>query len=67
MRYRFWMWVHDTLERSWHWVYYNKLRTVEDHMKHTMVREPYNVTYVYRNSATGATIPVSPKGKEAVQ
>lgn len=25
MRYKFWEFIHDWLERSWHWVYRNKL------------------------------------------
>lgn len=25
MRLRFWMWIHDALERMWHWVYRHKV------------------------------------------
>ncbi len=34
MRFKFWSTIHRLLESAWHWVYFNKLRTIGDHMKH---------------------------------
>ena len=28
LRYLFWRWVHDQIERLWHWVYYRKLKPI---------------------------------------
>lgn len=29
MRLRFWLWVHNTLERMWHWVYRHKVAPLQ--------------------------------------
>ena len=58
MRRRFWQFVHDQLERSWHWVYYHKLEP--ERAKHMRRMISYNYTYVYRNSETGKETPVAP-------
>jgi len=28
MRLKFWRWAHDTAERLWHWIYYNRIPEV---------------------------------------
>jgi len=49
MRRKFWLWVHDTLERAWHWVYYKKLvRPLPRIMDFPII---YHVEYI--NSKTG--------------
>jgi hypothetical protein len=47
LRYRFWLWVHDALEKAWHWVYFNKMRTVEHHIKH--VAPPWKYSKVFED------------------
>ena len=43
MRRRFWNFVHDALERAWHWVYYHKLHDP----KYLDSICPKNITYTF--------------------
>ena len=46
LRYKFWSWAHRKAESLWHWIYYRKLKPLED----PKLAVPVNYTYVYEGS-----------------
>ena len=63
MRRRFWQFIHDQLERAWHWVYYHKLHDP----KYLTESVPVNYTFVYGRSAAVALDLPATKSAENVQ
>jgi hypothetical protein len=57
MRLRFWNFVHDQLERAWHWVWHHKLEP--EYLKHRQRIGNHCYRYYFVNSK-GEETPIAP-------
>ena len=60
MRRKFWQFVHDSLERAWHWVYYHKLAGPLPEITPRNVEYGWSYSISYINGRTGMMTDASP-------